>query len=174
MSKLSPPAAVEVVACGAEVLDEFVLLLEEAAEWLWARDIRQWEPGSNRAQRPLFERFVRDGTVLAARDGGRLPLTITGADHPVPVSYTSPVASAQVKSAVLLAGLNTPGQTSVTEKVRTRDHTERMLRHFGATVEEEQTNEGWKITLTGQPELVPPPSMSPAIRPRPPSRLSPP
>jgi len=80
-------------------------------------------------------------------------MTLIGADHPVPVDYTVPVPSAQVKSAVLLAGLNAPGQTVVIEREATRDHTERMLAGFGAEVVTQETNEGRVITLTGQPEL---------------------
>ena len=66
------------------------------------------------------------------RAGGRLPLAIEGAAEAKPLSYRLPVASAQVKSAVLLAGLNAPGETRVEEPEATRDHTENMLRHFGA------------------------------------------
>ena len=82
-------------------------------------------------------------------------MTVVGAAHPVPVRYALPVASAQVKSAVLLAGLNAPGQTVVIEREPTRDHSERMLLGFGAQVRVEKTSEGNVITLTGQPELRP-------------------
>lgn len=95
------------------------------------------------------------GAVAHGRTGGRLPMTILGARDPLPVSYTTPVPSAQVKSAVLLAGLNAPGQTVVIEREATRDHSERMLAGFGATITTEETNEGRVITLTGQPELSP-------------------
>ncbi len=95
------------------------------------------------------------GTRAVGRSGGRLPMTIVGAADPVPVRYTVPVPSAQVKSAVLLAGLNAPGQTVVIEREATRDHTERMLVGFGAEVTVEDTDEGRVITLTGQPELKP-------------------
>jgi 3-phosphoshikimate 1-carboxyvinyltransferase len=95
------------------------------------------------------------GARAHGRQGGRLPLTLVGAREPVPVRYTLPVASAQVKSAVLLAGLNAPGQTVVIEKEPTRDHTERMLSGFGATLAVEDGPEGRVITLTGQPELRP-------------------
>ena len=95
------------------------------------------------------------GTQTVGRSGGRLPLTIVGAQSPVSVEYRLPVASAQVKSAVLLAGLNAPGKTVVIEPKATRDHTERMLRGFGAELKVEDTNEGRVITLTGQPELKP-------------------
>ena len=95
------------------------------------------------------------GARAVGRQGGRLPMTITGAAAPVPVRYTLPVASAQVKSAVLLAGLNAPGETVVIEPEATRDHTERMLRGFGADIRVEEATEGRIITLTGQPELRP-------------------
>lgn len=95
------------------------------------------------------------GTRAVGRAGGRLPMTLVGAADPVPVRYVVPVPSAQVKSAVLLAGLNAPGQTVVIEKEATRDHTERMLQGFGATLTVEDTDEGRVITLGGQPELTP-------------------
>ncbi|WP_299738049.1 3-phosphoshikimate 1-carboxyvinyltransferase [uncultured Roseobacter sp.] len=95
------------------------------------------------------------GTQAYGRAGGRLPMTIVGAVDPVPVEYTVPVPSAQVKSAVLLAGLNAPGKTIVVEAEATRDHTERMLAGFGAEITVEQTEAGRVITLTGQPELKP-------------------
>jgi 3-phosphoshikimate 1-carboxyvinyltransferase len=93
------------------------------------------------------------GAEARGRRGGLLPITLIGAANPMPVQYTTPVPSAQVKSAVLLAGLNAPGETVVIEKEATRDHTERMLRGFGATVRTETTAEGRVITLRGQPEL---------------------
>lgn len=95
------------------------------------------------------------GARAYGRVGGRLPMTIVGAADPVPVRYAVPVPSAQVKSAVLLAGLNAPGQTVVIEKEATRDHTERMLAGFGADITVKDTDEGRVITLTGQPELQP-------------------
>ncbi len=95
------------------------------------------------------------GATAYGRTGGRLPMTIVGAASPVPVRYTLPMPSAQVKSAVLLAGLNAPGQTQVIEDEATRDHTERMLRGFGANVTTEDTPEGRIITLDGYPELAP-------------------
>jgi 3-phosphoshikimate 1-carboxyvinyltransferase len=93
------------------------------------------------------------GTRFDVSDGGRLPLTLHGAKNPLPVTYTLPVASAQVKSAVLLAGLNTPGLTTVIEPVATRDHTERMLKGFGAKITVEKKADGKHITLEGQHEL---------------------
>ncbi|UWQ62115.1 3-phosphoshikimate 1-carboxyvinyltransferase [Leisingera caerulea] len=95
------------------------------------------------------------GTQSVGRSGGRLPMTIVGAADPVPVRYEVPVPSAQVKSAVLFAGLNAPGKTVVIEKEATRDHTERMLAGFGAEITTEETEEGRVITLTGRPELKP-------------------
>ena len=93
------------------------------------------------------------GCQAVGRAQGRLPMTLVGAREPVPVRYVVPVPSAQVKSAVLLAGLNAPGKTVVIEKEATRDHTERMLKGFGAEVSVIETEEGREITLTGQPEL---------------------
>ncbi len=96
----------------------------------------------------------RMGAAINARSGDRLPLMIRGAVSPLPIAYELPVASAQVKSAVLLAGLNTPGTTSVVEPQPTRDHSELMLRHFGAEVAVERLDGGGRaITLTGQPEI---------------------
>jgi 3-phosphoshikimate 1-carboxyvinyltransferase len=95
------------------------------------------------------------GAEARGRRGGRLPITLTGAANPMPVHYTTPMPSAQVKSAVLLAGLNAPGETVVIEREATRDHTERMLGGFGATVRTEDTDEGRVITLVGQPDLRP-------------------
>ena len=97
----------------------------------------------------------RFGTQAHGRKGGRLPMTVVGAANPVPVRYALPVASAQVKSAVLLAGLNAPGETVVIEREPTRDHSERMLLGFGAQLTVEKTGEGHVITLKGQPELRP-------------------
>ena len=95
------------------------------------------------------------GTQSFGRAGGRLPMTVVGAADPIPVRYTLPMASAQVKSAVLLAGLNAPGQTVVIEPEATRDHTERMLTGFGADLTVEDGPEGRVITLTGYPDLKP-------------------
>jgi len=93
------------------------------------------------------------GATFLTRSGGRLPLAVQGTGNAMPIDYVSPVASAQVKSSVLLAGLNAPGKTTLVEPTPTRDHTERMLRGFGAMVTSEQTNQGLAITLEGQPEL---------------------
>ena len=95
------------------------------------------------------------GARAHGRRGGRLPMTIVGAHNPVPIDYPLPMASAQVKSAVLLAGLNAPGQTVVRETEPTRDHTERMLAGFGAAIETSNEDGHRVIRLTGQPELQP-------------------
>jgi 3-phosphoshikimate 1-carboxyvinyltransferase len=101
--------------------------------------------------------------VVAMQDNGRLPLTLRGADDPVPVVYETPVPSAQVKSAVLLAGLAAPGETTVIEAEATRDHTERMLKHFGAKITVKPHGEhGRRIVLQGQPELEAAPIAVPA------------
>jgi 3-phosphoshikimate 1-carboxyvinyltransferase len=93
-------------------------------------------------------------TATAAAEGGRLPITLSGARDPMPIVYRTPVASAQIKSAVLLAGLAAPGATTVIEAEASRDHTELMLRHFGAEVVSEPDGaHGRNITLHGQPEL---------------------
>ncbi|HEX3863392.1 MAG TPA: 3-phosphoshikimate 1-carboxyvinyltransferase, partial [Stellaceae bacterium] len=93
-------------------------------------------------------------TASASAEGGRLPLTLNGARDPLPIVYRTPVASAQIKSAVLLAGLAAPGVTTVIESEASRDHTELMLRHFGAqVVSKAEGPHGRNIALTGQPEL---------------------
>jgi 3-phosphoshikimate 1-carboxyvinyltransferase len=110
----------------------------------------------------VIEPLSAMGAQFVARAGGRLPLGIVGAAEPMPQVYRMPVASAQVKSAVLLAGLAAPGETTALEPEATRDHTERMLRAFGAEVRVEDTAEGRAVTVTGQPELSPAPVVVPA------------
>jgi 3-phosphoshikimate 1-carboxyvinyltransferase len=117
--------------------------------------------------RPM-KRFLDPLARMGARatnvaEGGRLPLTLKGARDPIPIVYEPPAASAQLKSAVLLAGLAAPGETVVIEAEATRDHTERMLRHFGAEIAVAPHGaHGRRITLKGQPELVPAPVTVPA------------
>lgn len=94
------------------------------------------------------------GAQVIAREGGRMPLVVVGAESPLPITYRLPVPSAQVKSAVLLAGLNAPGHTSVIESKPSRDHTELMLRHFGAQLEVVDSDAIRTITLHGEPELT--------------------
>jgi 3-phosphoshikimate 1-carboxyvinyltransferase len=107
-------------------------------------------------QRILDPVGLMGAKVTQAAANGRLPLTLAGARDPLPIVYRTPVPSAQIKSAVLLAGLAAPGTTTVIETEASRDHTELMLRHFGATVTSEpEGRHGRRITLTGQPELIP-------------------
>ncbi len=109
-----------------------------------------------RPMRRILDPLVRMGTqVVAEAAGGRVPITLRGPRETVPIVYETPAASAQIKSAVLLAGLNSPGRTTVIERQATRDHTERMLRHFGAKVTvEPEGEEGRRITVAGQPTLT--------------------
>jgi 3-phosphoshikimate 1-carboxyvinyltransferase len=101
--------------------------------------------------------------TLEIRDGGRLPAVMRGARDPMPIEYEAPVPSAQLKSAVLLAGLAAPGTTTVIEKEATRDHTEKMLRHFGANIRVSAAGaHGRRIALEGQPELEAAPVAVPA------------
>lgn len=110
---------------------------------------------SKRPMARVTEPLARMGADFTTSPGDRLPLTMRGLCPAVPITYTLPVASAQVKSAVLLAGLNTPGVTRVIEPVPTRDHSERMLRGFGAELTVEETPEGRLISITGEAELKP-------------------
>jgi 3-phosphoshikimate 1-carboxyvinyltransferase len=108
----------------------------------------------SRPMQRVIEPLSRMGARFYGREGGRMPLAIIGTDEMVPIEYRLPVASAQVKSAILLAGLNTAGETTVIEPEATRDHTERMLRHFGAEVRVAPAEGGGKrITVVGWPEL---------------------
>ena len=107
-----------------------------------------------RPMRRVTDPLAACGARFEGREGGRLPLAIRGARDALPIEYRLPVASAQVKSALLLAGLNAPGWTTVEEPEPTRDHSERMLRHFGAEVTVEPDGRGRVIRLRGQPELV--------------------
>ena len=101
--------------------------------------------------------------VVEVAEEGRLPLTLQGASDPIPIIYEPPVPSAQLKSAVLLAGLAAPGETTVIEAEATRDHTERLLKHFGAKVTSKPYGDhGRRIVLQGQPELEPAPVIVPA------------
>ena len=107
-----------------------------------------------RPMRRVTDPLTATGARFHAREGGRLPLAIEGAKDALPLDYRVPVPSAQVKSALLLAGLNAPGITRVEEPEATRDHSENMLRHFGATVRVEIAGAGRIIELQGQPELL--------------------
>jgi len=107
-----------------------------------------------RPMRRVTEPLSLVGATFWTREGGRLPLAVRGATDPLPLDYRLPVASAQVKSACLLAGLCARGTTRVIEPAPTRDHTENMLRHFGARIEVADTPQGRVIELSGQPELA--------------------
>ncbi len=108
----------------------------------------------HRPMRRILDPLVRMGTVVVSEEpGGRVPLTLRGPDETIPIVYETPAPSAQIKSAVLLAGLNSPGLTTVVEREATRDHTERMMRHFGADVTVEAEGTGRRIALRGQPTL---------------------
>jgi len=111
----------------------------------------------SRPMRRVLDPLAKMGArVLQVADDGRLPLTLQGAADPIPIVYEPPVPSAQLKSAVLLAGLAAPGETTVIEAEATRDHTERLLKHFGAKITSKPHGEhGRRIVLHGQPELEP-------------------
>ncbi len=111
---------------------------------------------SKRPMGRVIEPLTQMGAAVEASEGGTLPLTLRGASPAVPIAYRLPVASAQVKSAVLLAGLNTPGITTVIEPVPTRDHSERMLAGFGAKLEVATDDDGARvISLVGEADLKP-------------------
>jgi 3-phosphoshikimate 1-carboxyvinyltransferase len=116
-----------------------------------------------RPMRRVLEPLQRIGARTLTSSDGRLPLTLAGVREPIPIVFEPQVASAQLKSAVLLAGLAAPGETVVIEAEATRDHTEKMLTHFGADLRVEAHGaHGRRIVLTGQPELVPQPVAVPA------------
>ncbi|MGH6835248.1 MAG: 3-phosphoshikimate 1-carboxyvinyltransferase [Methylocella sp.] len=113
-------------------------------------------------QRILDPLCAMGAEVLAQSPAGRCPIMLKGTSEPVPITFAPPVASAQIKSAVLLAGLNSPGRTTVIEAEASRDHTEKMLKVFGASVETESFARGQKITLEGRPDLRPAPVIVPS------------
>ncbi len=117
-----------------------------------------------RPMRRILDPLELMGTVIVSQEqGGRVPLTLRGPREAVPIVYRTPVASAQIKSAVLLAGLAAPGETTVIETEATRDHTEKMLKHFGAQVSvTPEGAHGRRIVLRGQPELTAAPIVVPA------------
>lgn len=109
----------------------------------------------SRPMKRVADPLATMGANFTSREGGRMPLCIVGTDNPLPIEYTLPVASAQVKSAILLAGLCSIGETTVIENKPTRDHTERMLAHFGGEIKVTPLEEGGnRITVTGRPELT--------------------
>jgi len=108
---------------------------------------------NSRPMERVIDPLRKFGAASFGRSKGRLPMTMVGARSPIPIQYTLPVPSAQVKSAVLLAGLNVPGDTIIIEKEMTRDHTERMLSSFGADLKVEDIPNGRSITVSGYSEL---------------------
>ena len=117
----------------------------------------------NRPMRRVLEPLTRFGARYVAREGGLMPLMVTGTAHPICIEHEVEVASAQVKSALLLAALNAPGRTYISQAALTRDHTERMLRAFGAEIAAEQRGDGGEaIAITGEAELRPVPVIVPA------------
>lgn len=108
-----------------------------------------------RPMRRILDPLEKMGvTVVSQADGGRVPLTLKGPRETIPITYETPAASAQIKSAILLAGLNSPGITTVLEREATRDHTERMMQLFGAQVRVEPHGpDGRAVSVQGQPEL---------------------
>jgi 3-phosphoshikimate 1-carboxyvinyltransferase len=131
-----------------------------------SHDMRVYLTGdASLRRRPMgrvIEPLSRMGASFEARQGNCLPLLMRGAALPIPIRYELPVASAQVKSAILLAALNTPGTTTVVEPEATRDHSERMLRHLGADVRASEAGKGREIAIKGCPELVGRPITVPA------------
>lgn len=110
----------------------------------------------SRPMKRVLDPITAMGATATGRDGGRLPLTLTGTSIALPITYTSPVASAQVKSCVLLAGLNTRGTTTVTESIATRDHSERMLKSMGADLAVVDHKDGSRtVSVTGPATLNP-------------------
>jgi 3-phosphoshikimate 1-carboxyvinyltransferase len=117
----------------------------------------------SRPMRRVLDPLEQMGARALSSTDGCLPLTLAGARDPMPIVFKPPVPSAQLKSATLLAGLSAPGKTVVIEAQATRDHTEKMLAYFGAEVVVERVDEnGRRISLSGQPELVPRPIAVPA------------
>jgi 3-phosphoshikimate 1-carboxyvinyltransferase len=108
-----------------------------------------------RPMRRILDPLAQMGvTIVSEAEGGRVPLTLRGPRETIPITYETPAASAQIKSAILLAALNSPGRTTVVEREATRDHTERMLRHFGAEVDvAPHGDDGRAVSVQGQPEL---------------------
>lgn len=116
-----------------------------------------------RPMRRILDPLTQMGAeVVSEMAGGRCPIVLRGSADPLPITYETPVASAQIKSAILLAGLNAAGTTTVIESEASRDHTEKMLAYFGAQVVVTPQGEGRRIALTGRPELRPAPVVVPS------------
>ncbi|MCT2558854.1 3-phosphoshikimate 1-carboxyvinyltransferase [Tsuneonella sp. YG55] len=148
---LQPAAALEMGNSGTSTRLLMGLLASHAITAAFTGDASL----SKRPMGRVIEPLSRIGAQFTPSPGGTLPLMMTGARVPVPIEYRLPVASAQVKSAILLAGLNTAGMTTVIEPVPTRDHSERMLRGFGAELAVEEADGDRIITIRGEAELQP-------------------
>jgi 3-phosphoshikimate 1-carboxyvinyltransferase len=148
---LQPPAALEMGNSGTSTRLLMGLIASHGISAAFTGDASL----SRRPMGRVIEPLSRMGASFTASPGGTLPLMMEGALPAVPIEYRLPVASAQVKSAVLLAGLNTPGVTTVIEPVRTRDHSERMLAAFGAEIEVEQAPTKRLIRIRGEADLRP-------------------
>lgn len=148
---LQPKAALEMGNSGTSTRLLMGLIASQAITAVFTGDASLSRRPMNRVIEPLAQMGAR----FEPSPGGTLPLLMEGIEPAVPITYRLPVASAQVKSAVLLAGLNTPGLTTVIEPVPTRDHTERMLAGFGAKLEVSEEDGARVIRITGQPELKP-------------------
>jgi 3-phosphoshikimate 1-carboxyvinyltransferase len=121
--------------------------------------IASFDGDASLRKRPMERIFaplrLMGAEILSQAQGGRCPFTLKGTAEPIPIEYSLPIPSAQIKSAILLAGLNALGRTSVIEAAPTRDHTEKMLKLFGASVKTEPCPAGEQISLEGRPELRP-------------------
>jgi 3-phosphoshikimate 1-carboxyvinyltransferase len=148
---LQPRAALEMGNSGTSTRLLMGLVASQAITAVFTGDASLSRRPMNRVIDPLAQMGAR----FEPSPGGTLPLLMEGIEPAVPITYRLPVASAQVKSAVLLAGLNTPGVTTVIEPIPTRDHTERMLAGFGATLDVSEDEGARVIRITGQPELAP-------------------
>lgn len=150
-SLLEPKRALDMGNSGTSTRLMMGLLASHAMTATFIGDASLSGRPMNRVIGPLSQM----GASFEASNGGTLPLILRGASPAVPITYRLPVASAQVKSAVLLAGLNTPGITRVIEPIATRDHTERMLTGFGATLEIGEDNGERVIAIHGEADLKP-------------------
>jgi 3-phosphoshikimate 1-carboxyvinyltransferase len=149
---MQPPQALDMGNSGTSTRLLMGLLASHALTVTFTGDASLSKRPMGRVTEPLS----RMGAEFNTAPGGRLPLTMRGLSPAVPIEYRLPVASAQVKSAILLAGLNTPGITRVIEPVPTRDHSERMLKGFGAELTVEKDADGASIiSITGEAELKP-------------------
>ena len=109
----------------------------------------------SRPMKRVLEPLTKFGATYEAREGGLMPLKLAGSDRPICIDYDVTVASAQVKSALLLAALGAPGLTRIVQRALTRDHTERMLKVFGADIRSEPFAQGERVSVMGEVDLRP-------------------